>query len=107
MSHKSEILQKSKRLLIAAFNSRIQDVILFGSQIQNTSNKDSDFDILIVTKDTFNWKEKEVIRDICFDISLEFEVLIDSKIISQIEIDDKFWGKHPLISDALNFGIHA
>ena len=107
MSHKIKILQKVKRLLHATFEERIQDTILFGSQAKNSENMDSDFDILIITKDIFNWKEKSLIRDICFDVSLDFEVLIDSKIISQEEIDNKFWGKHPLISDALKFGIYA
>ncbi len=107
MTEKIEIVKKVKRLLLATFEKRIQDIILFGSQANNSNNLDSDFDILIITKDTFNWKEKSLIRDICFDISLDFEVLIDSKIISQEEIDTKFWGKHPLISDALKFGIHA
>ena len=107
MSHKIEILKKVKRLLLATFEERIVNTILFGSQANNSNNLDSDFDILIITKDIFNWKEKSLIRGICFDVSLDFEVLIDSKIISQEEIDTKFWGKHPLISDALKFGIHA
>ncbi len=107
MTEKIEILKKVKRLLITAFEDRIQNTILFGSQAKNINTNNSDFDILIVTKDIFGWKEKSIIRDICFDVSLDFEVIIDSKIISQKEIDNKFWGKHPLISDALNFGIYA
>ncbi len=107
MTEKIEIIKKVKRLLNTAFEDRIQNTILFGSQAKNINTNNSDFDILIVTKDVFGWKEKSIIRDICFDVSLDFEVIIDSKIISQKEIDNKFWGKHPLISDALNFGIYA
>ena len=107
MVKKIEILKKVKTLLDAAFDERILNTILFGSQAKNENTDNSDFDILIVTKDIFNWKEKNIIRDICFDVSLDFEVIIDSKIISQEEIENKFWGKHPLISDALNFGIYA
>jgi hypothetical protein len=33
--------------------------------------------------------------------------LIDSKILSKPEIETKFWGKHPLITDALAYGIYA
>jgi hypothetical protein len=32
---------------------------------------------------------------------------VDSKIISQYEIENSFWGKHPLITDALKSGIYA
>ena len=107
MLNKKEILQKLKNLFDVTFNGKVKDIVLFGSQTQNKEDKNSDFDILIVTKDVFTWKEKSIVRDICYDISVDFEVLIDSKIISQAEIENNFWGKHPLISDALNFGIHA
>jgi len=107
MTKKSRIIQTLKSLLKSVFNDRISDVILFGSQAKNTSNKYSDFDILIVTRDQFTWQERGQIRDLCYEVSLEFDVLIDSKIISRPEIETKFWGKHPLITDALAYGIYA
>ncbi|HCE57663.1 MAG TPA: hypothetical protein DER09_07570 [Prolixibacteraceae bacterium] len=107
MTKKNKILQNIKLRLKSEFNERIEDVVLFGSQAKNTSNKNSDFDILIVTSDPFTWQERGKIRDLCYEISLEFDILIDSKIISRPEIETKFWGKHPLITDALLDGIYA
>lgn len=107
MTKKNKILQSIKRLLDSDFKSRIADVVLFGSQAKNTENKYSDFDILIVTQDTFTWQERGLVRDLCYEVSLEFDILIDSKIISKSEIETKFWGKHPLITDAIAYGIHA
>ena len=107
MTKKSRILQSIKKLLKSTYNERIADVVLFGSQAKNTANKSSDFDILIVTSDSFTWQERGIIRDLCYEVSLEFDILIDSKIISQSEIETKFWGKHPLITDALAYGIYA
>lgn len=107
MTRKIEILHKLKVLLQNAFGERIEDVILFGSQASNRQTIGSDYDVLIITNDVFNWKEKDNLRDICYDLCLEYDILIDSKIISRIEIDNEFWGKHPLITDAINFGIHA
>lgn len=107
MTKKNRILQKIKVRLNSAFNNRIEDIILFGSRARNTSNKFSDFDILIVTSDQFTWQERGQIRDLCYEVSLEFDVLIDSKIISRPEIETKFWGKHPLITDALAYGTYA
>ena len=74
---------------------------------KNTETKYSDFDILIVTKDNFTWQERGLIRDLCYEVSLEFDILIDSKIISRPDIETKFWGKQPLITDAINYGIYA
>lgn len=107
MTKKSRILQSIKKLLKSTYDERIVDVVLFGSQAKNTANKNSDFDILIVTNDPFTWQERGMIRDLCYEVSLEFDILIDSKIISRSEIETKFWGKHPLITDALTYGIHA
>ncbi|MGE0019164.1 MAG: nucleotidyltransferase domain-containing protein [Draconibacterium sp.] len=107
MTKKYRILQSVKTRLETVFGSRISKVVLFGSQAKNTANKNSDFDILIVTSDLFKWQERGQIRDICYEIALEYDILIDSKIISQTEIETKFWGKHPLITDALVDGIYA
>jgi predicted nucleotidyltransferase len=107
MTKKNRILQSVKRLLDLEFYSRIDDIVLFGSQAKNTETKYSDFDILIVTKDTFTWQERGLIRDLCYEVSLEFDILIDSKIISRPDMETKFWGKHPLITDAINYGIYA
>jgi predicted nucleotidyltransferase len=107
MTKKNRILQNIKNRLKLEFNDRISDVVLFGSQVKNTSNKDSDFDILIVTSDRFTWQERGQIRDICYEVALYFDILVDSKIISRPEIETKFWGKHPLITDALSYGIYA
>jgi predicted nucleotidyltransferase len=107
MAKKNRILQSIKRRLDSAFDSRIDDIVLFGSQAKNTANKYSDFDIMIVTNDTFTWQERGLIRDLCYEVSLDFDILIDSKIISRPDIETKFWGKHPLITDALNYGIYA
>ncbi len=107
MTRNIEILHKLKKLLQNTFGERIEDVVLFGSQATNRQTIHSDYDVLIITKDVFNWKEKDQIRDLCYDLCLEYEIIIDSKIISRFEIENEFWGKHPLITDAINFGIHA
>ena len=92
---------------MSVFDNRISDVVLFGSQAKNKATKYSDYDILIITTDVFTWQERGRVRDLCYEVSLEFDILIDSKIISKPEIETKFWGKHPLITDALAYGIYA
>lgn len=107
MSEKTQILNELKKNLKNVLGDKIQEVILYGSYIRDEETKDSDMDILIVTENILSWQEKNLIRDICSDISIDNEVIIDSKIISEEEISKKFWGKHPLISDALKLGIYA
>jgi predicted nucleotidyltransferase len=107
MTKKNKILHSVKTLLISVFGNRISDVVLFGSQAKNKATKYSDYDILIVTTDVFTWQERGRVRDLCYEVSLEFDILIDSKIISKPEIETKFWGKNPLITDALAYGIYS
>lgn len=107
MSDKIEILNHLKRNLQKVLGNKIQKVILFDSWIRNEGNEYSDIDVLIVSDKILSWREKNLIRDVCFDLSVDYEVLVDSKIISQEEIENKFWGKHPLITDALEKGVYA
>jgi uncharacterized protein len=107
MHDRIKILNKLKIDLTSVLGDKILQVILFGSWLRNEGNAWSDLDVLIVTSEILTWKEKSVVRDVCYDISVDFEILVDSKIISQYEIENSFWGKHPLITDALKSGIYA
>ncbi|MFP4025673.1 MAG: nucleotidyltransferase domain-containing protein [Thiohalospira sp.] len=85
----------------------VDDVILFGSRVTGKPTIDSDYDVLIITNEKITWRTKDAIVDICYDISLKYDILIDSKIISTFELNNRFWGKHPLYTDAIKDGIHA
>jgi len=101
------ILTELKKSLQIVLGDQIQEVILFGSYSKNQESIYSDLDLLIVTKNICDWKEKNLIREVCYDYSVDYDVLIDSKIISQKEIDKEYWGKHPLIIDVLKTGVYA
>ncbi len=107
MSEKIKILNLLKKKLKTVLGDKILQVILFGSLLRNEGNDLSDLDVLIVTNETLTWKEKSMVRDVCYDISVNFEILVDSKIVSKNEIDSSFLGKHPLVTNALDSGIYA
>jgi len=107
MADSRKILKELKKSLQNALGDLILEVILFGSYSINTESKFSDLDVLVITKTVFNWKEKNLVRGICYNFSVDNDILIDSKIISQQEIDQEYWGKHPLITDALKTGVYA
>lgn len=105
--NKYNILSALKSHLVSKYGAEIKDVVLFGSFAKGLQKADSDFDVLIVLRNSFDWNMKDQIREICFDVSLEYDIHIDSKIISESDTEHKFWGKHPLFVDALEYGIHA
>jgi len=102
-----EILSELKTNLLSLLGKELNEIILFGSHAHNKAAKDSDIDILIILEKHYDWKKKRTIRDICYDIGLKYDVLIDSKIISVYELNNTPKGIHPLYKDAINKGIHA
>jgi predicted nucleotidyltransferase len=107
MTRQLQILAILKRELIGKSNTPISDIVLFGSQITGKAKSGSDYDVLIIPGQKPDWRQCRVIGDICAAISIENDILIDYRIISEDEIKHEPIGIHPLIVDALKYGIHA
>ncbi|MFA4852834.1 MAG: nucleotidyltransferase domain-containing protein [Bacteroidales bacterium] len=101
------ILKELKQLLNKELGNNILEVILFGSKIKKTSTFFSDFDVLIILKNDYDWNYKDLIRELCYDISLKYDIIVDSKIISLNELNHSPKGKDPLYQDAIKDGIYA
>lgn len=80
--NKSEILKNIKVII----NSILPDarVLLFGSRVKNKSHKNSDYDLLVITKKTFtprvklNWKTKIHVA-LVNALELPFDILLNSE----------------------------
>lgn len=105
MIKRQSILRAIKKKLEEVYADSIISVILFGSQATNTAREDSDYDILILLKNEYTSKDETNILDLCFDIDLEYNILIDAHILS-IEELNSFRGKQPIFVNALKNGIY-
>lgn len=101
-----EILIVLKHLLIKNFGNNIKDVILFGSQATETATYLSDYDILIVLRNEYDWKYKNKIRDVICEFEIIHDVSIDMNIISEKERNTLRW-LQPFFINALKNGIYA
>jgi antitoxin ChpS len=61
---------------------RIVQAVLFGSKSRGDSHPESDTDILLVV-DEEDWRFSHAISDIAADVSLEYDLLIEPRVISQ------------------------
>lgn len=61
---------------------------LFGSKAKGDYSDESDIDLLIVL-DSYDWEIENEIYEICFEIGLEYDILLSSVIFSKKEFDDK------------------
>lgn len=106
LTDKKLILSFLKNKLEEAYPNSIESVILFGSQATNTATEFSDYDILIIMKIDISRSEENRILDICFDVDLEYDILIDAHILSTEELNTKR-GRQPIFVNALKNGIYA
>ena len=103
---KLRILNDLKHSLSKQLNENLTDIILFGSQLSDTSKQDSDYDILILVKNKTDWKLERKISDICYDIDLKYGILTDTHILSEADLCTPR-GKQPIFVNAINKGFHA
>ncbi len=100
------ILAELKNHLINNYGNSIKDVILFGSHARGDSRKFSDYDVLIILRNNYTGKDENTILDLCYDIDLKFDILLDVHIISEKELNS-VRGRQPIFLNAVKSGIYA
>jgi predicted nucleotidyltransferase len=100
------ILADLKQKLIAQYADSLQNIVLFGSQANNKSNEFSDYDILILLNQDYNRFDENKILDICYDIDLKYNIIIDAHLLSTKELNSKR-GRQAVFVNALKNGIYA
>ena len=106
MPDRHKILADLKDHLRQNYKGFVKDVILFGSQAKNKATNDSDYDILVVLENDYTSKDEIEIMDLCYDINLKYDILIDVKVLSTREFNS-IRGKQPIFVNALRTGIYA
>lgn len=101
-----KILADLKKHLIQNYNGSIKEIVLFGSHASGKSTQDSDYDVLIVLDNDYSAKDENIILDLCYDINLKYDIIVDAHLLSQREIET-IRGKQPIFVNALKNGIHA
>ncbi|MFC1566841.1 nucleotidyltransferase family protein [bacterium] len=79
-----EYLTQVKIILIE--NIPMHEVRIFGSRVNGTAQKNSDIDLVIIGKDTINWREIEKLKDIFSESDIPY--IVD--IVDWHSLDDNF-----------------
>lgn len=104
MATEDKILIKIHNTLTGELGNVVEKIILFGSRVHESSDTYSDYDILIILNTEIDWQFEWKIYDLCFNISLENDILIDVKVISSSDLNT-IRGRQPYILEALSTGI--
>ena len=81
-----EPLREFVNVALEKYGEKIEAIILFGSVAMGKAKRDSDIDILIVTKDE-DFRLRRALIGISFDILLETEENISVKALSKEEFE--------------------
>jgi uncharacterized protein len=106
MTDKLTILKELKSCLQKGYKDSVKDIILFGSQAYGNPNENSDYDILIVLEKDYNARDENQIFDLCYDINLKYNIIIDAHLISERQLNT-IKGKQPIFTKAIKSGIYA
>jgi predicted nucleotidyltransferase len=87
MSEKDNILLAEIYTQIKKGGFDVVGLYLFGSRANNTFNEDSDYDIAIILKEEVDWRVKDKVSGVVYDIMLEHDIIIDSHIFTKNEIE--------------------
>ena len=80
--HERAALRHFTQRLRDGFGSEIRRLVFFGSKSRGDFGPDSDLDLFIVLDDG-DWSIKDRIRFVAADISLEYDVLLNTHILSR------------------------
>jgi predicted nucleotidyltransferase len=106
MIDKHTILTDLKNHLNLNYDKSVRDVILFGSQARGDSDENSDYDVLIILGTDYSGKDENAILDLCYDIDLKYNILLDVHILSTSELNTER-GRQPIFINAFKSGIYA
>jgi len=106
MADKFTILNELKICLQKGYKDSVKDIILFGSQAYGNPTEISDYDVLIVLTKDYTARDENQIYDLCYDINLKYNIIIDAHLISERELGT-IKGKQPIFTKAIKSGIYA
>ena len=106
MVDKLTIIRDLKIYLQNGFDTSVKEIILFGSQVNGNSNDNSDYDVLIVLDHVYTDSDENRIYELCYDIELKYNIIIDAHLISQPELKT-LRGKQPIFTKAIKTGLYA
>ena len=84
-ANESAAVSKLKRALARDFG--LVRLILYGSKVRQDSNAESDIDVLIILDRLCDWQTEFRIYDLCFDIGIEHDVLLQPVVYSKTEFE--------------------
>ncbi len=100
------ILKEIKHTLQTNFGEEIVEVILFGSRARGRAKSWSDYDLLILLRNPYQWQTEENILNKLYDVTLKHNIIPDNHFLTLADLNT-IKGKQPIFLNAMANGIYA
>jgi predicted nucleotidyltransferase len=100
--NESAALEKLKDALVRDF--RLLELRLFGSKARGDSDPESDIDVLIVLEE-FDWETEKAVSHLCFEINIEYGVLLVPVLYSRAEYESELTKVTPFYQNVRKEGV--
>ena len=97
------LIKEIQDFLRDKFDGNISRVILYGSRSRGDYKEYSDYDILVIVKEDFDWRFEREVNNALIDIDLKYDIILDVRLISENEMKTII-GKQPFILNAIKEG---
>ena len=87
------------------FGNQLKEIKLFGSKMRGDYDKASDIDLFLVFANEVDWRFKDVIYEMIFDINLKYDVFISARIYSITKINENKIKTLPFIKNVVQHGV--
>ena len=110
ITKQTEALKSFKKAVNEEFSpERVWDIIVFGSVARNTDTPASDIDVMVILKpgkSGVDWHTEKKVRDIAFNIELEYDIVFDLKVLDYTLLNRRE-GHTPFVEKAMAEGVSA
>ena len=65
----------------------LKGIYLFGSRAKDSQSENSDYDIAVILKTPVSGEIKDAVRSLAYDIMLKYDVVIDSHVYYESDIE--------------------
>lgn len=104
-SRESLALHELLENLKSNFRHQLKEIKIFGSKVRGDFDETSDIDVFIVFDRDVDWKFKDQIYALIFDIDLKYDVLISARIYSAQKLAEKRMQALPFIKNVHEQGV--
>lgn len=94
-----------KNHLLQAFPGRLQRFVIFGSYARGEQTTESDIDVLVSLQGPISTQDELNIYNSAFEIDLEYDVILDVKILNEDDFSSSMTQYMPFIENAMQEGI--